>query len=420
MTVELACRLLESKVLLRSEVAAALQDATLRGVAFVQSLMERVPSALGILETEFSRWSGPIQTSLVVDEQLADGLPTGLCERLLALPLQRRDTLEAIPLAIVDPFDRHVLSEFEYCLAAAVAPVRVAYPVLVQALDAVRAVKGGAVEVLLDIPEDDETPAFGTRMLRVSRRQAAERRRRVTADLTSPLSRRGFTVPAVDAPERISEGAIPLVRTTLAPAARGTGSLTEASPEAALGRRDSEPVLRLVKQKPSLQMRRVSVPPPRFPDSGAVRPEDLLFAIDEARSPRHLIELLREAVQHMAPCHAYFSIRAGKYTLEWSTGCDPTDGALVTAEQQLVLDRACQVGYFLGPIPPDGADRALGAILGLRAREEIYVAPVQVAKRPALLAVVGRFDEAFALTRWVDTVVARAGQSLERLARHRK
>jgi len=34
--------------------------------------------------------------------------------------------------------------------------------------------------------------------------------------------------------------------------------------------------------------------------------------------------------------------------------------------------------------------------------------------------VVGRFDEAFAVTRWVDAVVTRAGQVLEQLARTKK
>lgn len=415
-TVELACRLLESKVLLRAEVASALADATTRGIALVQSLVERIPGAIGILDAEFARWSGPVRTSLNVDERLVQQLPLGMCERLLALPLQSRDATKQIELAVVDPFDRHVTSEFEFCLSSAVTPVRVAYSVLLQALDAVRSLgTGGGVEVLLDV-SDDETPAFGTRMLRVSRRP------HTAGKGTATVPRRGFTVPSVEAPESSSEPPIPLVRTTLAPAGANAPTFdVDVTPLPGRARLDSEPVLRLVKQKPAAPARRISVaPPPRFADQGVARPEEVLEQLEQATSPRHLIELLHDALRRLAPCQAYFSVRGGRYALQWATGAEATSKTVLTADQAALLGKACQAGYFLGPLPPDGAEQALGATLGLRAREEIYVAPVNVANRPALVVVVGRFDEAFAVTRWVDSVVARASQVLDRLARTRK
>jgi hypothetical protein len=421
-TVELACRLLENKVLLRTEVAAALLDASARGIALVQSLVERIPGAIAILETEFSRWSGPFQTSLNVDEQLIQTLPLGMCERLLALPLQRRELSSVTSLAVVDPFDRHVLSEFEFCLSTAVTPVRVAYPVLVQALDTVRQTSSGNVDVLLDVP-DDETPAFGTRMLRVSRRPKRDKTGRPGGPVepATPVLRRGFTVPSVEAPESSSEPPFPLVRTTMAPGRGNVADASDNTPPPGSIQRDSEPVLRLVKQKPSMTIRRVSIPPPpRFAEQGGARPEDVLETLDHADSPRRLIELLREALRPLAPCQAYFSLRSGRYALEWASGTERTDRTVLTPEQEAILGTACQAGYFLGPLPPDGTLRALGATLGLRAREEVYVAPVSIAHRPALVVVVGRFDEAFAVTRWVDSVVSRAGQVLERLARTRK
>jgi hypothetical protein len=420
-TVELACRLLESKVLLRTEVAAALADATTRGIALVQALVERIPGAIGILDAEFARWNGPFWTSLNVDERLVQQLPLGMCERLLALPLQSRDPRSGVDLAVVDPFDRHVLAEFEFCLSVAVTPARVAYPVLLQALDAVRSLGAGGVEVLLDVC-DDETPAFGTRMLRVSRRGTRVGAQRGASDGAAPVVRRGFTLPSVDAPESTGELATQLVRNTLAPRRASSNPYgVEATPLPGRVRVDSEPVLRLVKQKPTAPTRRLSVPAqPRFADQGVASPEDVLEQLEQAQTPRQLIDKLHEALHQLAPCQAYFSVRAGRYALEWATGAGPSSKTVLTPEQDALLGKACQAGYFLGPLPPDGSVRALGATLGLRAREEIYVAPVNVANRPALVVVVGRFDEAFAVTRWVDSVVSRASQILSRLARNRR
>lgn len=422
MTVELACRLLERKLLLRAEVAAALQDATTRGIALVQSLTERIPGASGIIDTEFARWSGPVRTSLIVDERLLQDLPLGMCERLLALPLQSRNADNLVELAVVDPFDRHVLTEFEYCLSVAVTPVRVAYSVLVQALGAVRNPGMGAgVELLLDV-SDDETPAFGTRMLRLARRGTRDRPSRMAPDGILPVARRGVTVPSVDAPEPSSHPPIPLVRNTLSPPSEGASSFdVDVTPLPGRVRADSEPVLRLVKQKPSVPSRRISVaPPPRFADLGVERLEDVLDQLEQAKTPRQLIELLHEVLHRLAPCQAYFSVRSGRFALEWATGAQPPANSVLTVEQAELLGRACQTGYYLGPLPPDGSAQALGATLGLRAREEIYVVPVNVGNRPALVLVVGRFDEAFAVTRWVDSVVHRSSQVLERLARSRK
>ncbi|HEY5956328.1 MAG TPA: hypothetical protein VIV60_07250 [Polyangiaceae bacterium] len=422
MTVDLTCRLLESKALLRTEVAGALLDASLRGIALVQSLMERIVGASAILEAEFSRWPGPLHTAINADVALVQELPHGMCERLLALPLQRRDRTQPVSLAIVDPFDRHAIAEFAYCLSVAVTPVRVPYSVLLQALEVTRSTNSGALELLLDVPED-ETPAFGTRMLRV---------RKVTRDFgpTQSLSpsasragplRRGYTLPSVEAPEPLSDAPIPLVRTTLTPKARTASMPTQPPALPPARERDSEPVLHLVKQKPPISLRRVSVPPPpRFADEDAMSPEERLKSIEAAESPCRLIELLSESLRRLAPCQAYFSVRSGRYTLEWASNCERSENVRLTPDQEAMLTKASQVGYFLGPLPPDGPARALGATLGLRAREEIYVAPVTVANRAALLIIAGRFDEAFAVTRWVDLIAARASQALERLARHRR
>jgi hypothetical protein len=457
-TAELACRLLESRALLRTEVATALQDASARGISLVESLADRIPGALGILETEFSRWSGPLTTSAPVDVPLMQRLPAGICERLLAVPLAERDPLDRVRLAVVDPYDSHVLSEFAFCLSVAVTPVRIAYTTFAGLLVAWRNANGVAdVNVLLDVP-DDATPAFGTRALRMGRKPPRPRPG-LSSDLggcAGRMVRRGFSLPPLEVPASESEQPIPLVRTTMPPvpaslhpvrlirttkplepadeqplalvhtitAAPGRSDHSSVEPAAqspASSRRDSEPVLQLLKQKPAPSIRRISLPaPPRFAQYSVERPEALLALLDEAKTPRRLIELLREALGRMAPCQAYFSLRAGRHVLEWASGAESMGQAVLTPDQETLLGNACQAGYYLGPLPPDGANRALGAMLGLRAREEIYVTPINVTNRPALVVVVGRFDEPFAVTRWVDSVAARASQVLERLIRQKK
>lgn len=413
MSVELACRLLENKVLLRTEVAASLLDASKRGIAFVQSIIERIPGATVLLESEFSRWPGKVQSSIRVNHDLIRKLPEGMCERLLALPLQSPESLQSVELAVVDPFDSHALAEFQFVLSVAVTPVRVAYSVLVAALGAVSAARRPGFDVQLEVPED-ETPAFGTRMIRSIRPESLR-------PSTQARPRRGFTLPSVEAPERSSEPPIPLVRTTLAPERMRTPFPVEQTPLPGRLPRDSEPILRLVKQKPSVTTRRVSIPvPPKSSSEQPPQPDESLKALDTAQTPRRLIELLHEALRRVAPCQAFFSVRGHRFVLEWASGVQNVGEISLTAEQEAMFDKACSAGYSLGPLPGDGSARALGAALGLRTREEIYIAPISIGMRVALLIVVARFEDAFMATRWVDNVANRAGQALERIARSRK
>jgi hypothetical protein len=199
---------------------------------------------------------------------------------------------------------------------------------------------------------------------------------------------------------------------TLAPgASTGTPNVVRAGG----GPRDSEPVLRLVKQKPAVR-RKMSMPAPAHPPAHVSESPNLILSrLEEAESASQLIELLQASLATAAPCQAHLSLQKGRFFLKWSSsGVQAPDFAL-TAEQEGLLMTACKAGYFLGPLPPDGKTLGLGHVLGMRPREELYVAPVAVKNRAALVVVVGRFDDAFAITRWVDALVLRAGQVLERL-----
>lgn len=428
MTSILTCRLLESKALPRSEVAQALRESCARGIALVQALMERVPEVSTILEYEYQRWLGPRQSSISTDVALVRQLPLGMCERLLVLPLERAHEDDPVPLAVVDPFDVHAMAEFRYCLGLAVTPVRVHYDLFIQELDAVRHVGQASAAGLMDAG-DDHTPAFGVRALGTFRR-----RNRQTRDFSesSRANRQGFTLPPLEAPGPSSEPPLPLLRTTLAPQ-RSPGASSEptfplvrgtlAPPtyptaptvvRAGSTSRDSEPVLTLVKQKPA--GRALSMPAPAHPPAHVSESPNLtLSRLEEAESAAQLLDLLQSSLSSTAPCQAHFSVQKGRFAPKWSSSGVHAQNFELTAEQEGVLLTACQVGYFLGPLPPDGKVLGLGHLLGMRPREELYVAPVTVKNRAVLVVVVGRFDDAFAITRWVDALVLRAGQVLERL-----
>lgn len=406
----------------------ALRQSSLRGISLVQALLEGNPVADGILDREFARFRGPKLDAFEVDPALVRKMPLGMGERFLALPLVRLKPSAPVPLAVVDPFDSHILAEFRFCLELAVTPVRVPYAVLLEALEQVRGLRFLANEMPLD-ERDDETPAFGSLLLH------ATRHKRKTRDYqegpSSASTRQRFTLPPVESPVEPSEPPLPLVHTTLAPGplisaiSFATRSLTTGSPRELEGdeerqaHRDSEPVLTLVKQKPSMTFR-LSVPPPRGLSGPRVSPEAALEQLEEAYSPAKLIEQLQIALKETAPCQAYFAVRGNDYLLKFATSGVLPSAVELTEEHRHVLETACRTGYCLGPLPPDGTASSLGYVLGMRAREEIYVAPVNVSRRPALLLVLGRFDEAFAVTRWVDAVTKRAGLVLERLARSKK
>jgi hypothetical protein len=149
--------------------------------------------------------------------------------------------------------------------------------------------------------------------------------------------------------------------------------------------------------------------------------EVILDGLSLAQTPQQLLERLQVALQGTAPCQVFCSVRGNDFVLRWSKTDPSLSPRELSQEQKNVLQTACQAGYFLGPLPPDGKERkGLEVALGMREREEIYVAPVTVAHRVALLVILGRFEEAFSVTRWVDALVRRAGPVLEQLARSKK
>ncbi len=154
MSVELARRLLEHGTVSPDEVYTALLDVVTLGVPFVQALVARGVKLGTEVERELGRLRVPSITDVRVSPELADQLPVGMCERLLAVPMRRAPSGE-IEVAAVDPLDPAVAAELGYRFRA---PLRISRASLAELLL--------SIERWLDerIPESraSRTPAFGT------------------------------------------------------------------------------------------------------------------------------------------------------------------------------------------------------------------------------------------------------------------
>lgn len=121
MTVELARRLLQSGVP-ASDVEDALLRMVERGVSLSQAVAERFPELAAVLERELSRVDLPSVYSVRPLPRLVSRLPEGMCQRLLAVPVNVDLRTSRVDVAAVEALDPHIASEFAFHLDA---PVRV-------------------------------------------------------------------------------------------------------------------------------------------------------------------------------------------------------------------------------------------------------------------------------------------------------
>ncbi len=368
-TVELAHRLFERGILGREELGSALHDASMRGVALFQVLVERIPGFLGRFESEFGAGE-PAATTFEPDRALCARLPLGMCERLLAVPLPFDTTAHAVPLAVVDPFDPHVPAEFSHHLGLRVRRVRATFHGVIEALGALRPPQIDARDrhVFPDAAED-RTPAFGTRVPR-----------QLGTELTRRSHARGMSVPPVYAPSQ-SEPPIPLVRQR----ARSESTSTSGSFDA--------------------------VRPSALPEL-----TELMEQVEAAPSPRALLERLCGAVTLLAARQALFALKAGKFELQLA-GSNPV--VIDEAEPSFLLS-ACQAGYFFGPLPRSDRYAPLAEVMGIAMGEEVYAVPIQARGKVVLVVVVARLVDSFSATRQLDRLVAAASNALERILKDRR
>jgi hypothetical protein len=133
LSAELARRLIHSGAA-PARVEAALFSALNRGVSLTQTVSELGPELLDLLERALDRADLPAIHSVRPLLSVVRSLPRGMCERLLALPVNREAHGDRIDVAAVDGLDGHVASEFSFHLRAPIRILRAPFSELTLAL----------------------------------------------------------------------------------------------------------------------------------------------------------------------------------------------------------------------------------------------------------------------------------------------
>lgn len=383
MSAELARRLLEAGAVPPDEIHAALTDAVALGVPFVQALVTRGPDTADLVDRELSRLRGPCLSSVTVSLDLAEHLPTGMCERLLAVPVGRAPS-GAVEVAAVDPVDPAVGIELAYQLGSPVSIVRAPLGELLLAIDRWLDERDRAGA------RSTRTPAFGTQVVRRESSSAFRQAFRSTADGVADES----------AKEQPSWPPIPLVRRSMPPPTRarvdthpGVGEKPTAP---AFGvDEDGTEVIALSRSKSS---------PPRDPE---------VALLEGAESAEELVARVLQVALPFAERVLVLGARGKGYE---ARAAHPSD-VVVRLAGDTVVSFALLDGHYLGPIPRDEAHHDLAGALG---PAEIYVVPVRLGERAPICLVLSGLSSTLESTRGADAIAHRAAEVLERIVRQKK
>jgi hypothetical protein len=391
MSAELARRLLETGVVPADEIYAALSDAVALGVPFVQALVTRGPLTADLVDRELSRLRGPVLSSITVSHDLTENLPTGLCERLLAVPIGLAPS-GAVEVAAVDPTDLAVGDELAFQLGAPVSIVRVPLGELLLALDR-----------WLDERDrtgvrSTRTPAFGTRAVRRGSSPPFRQAYRVSTD--------GGADQGTNAHQ--SWPPIPLVRRSMPAPER---SRIDTNPGVGSAGGDLLGAIGFGVDETGtgvLGLNRSKAPPPierrREPD---------LTAFDGAADADALVAHILDAARPLAERVLILTARGAGYA---ARAAHPDDVSVLLGAET-VASFALRDGHYLGPIPADEAHQDLAGALG---QAEVYVVPVRIGDRAPICLVLSGLFGSLDSTRWADAIARRAEDALERILRDRK
>jgi hypothetical protein len=390
---QLARRLLETGVVPAEEIYAALSDAVALGVPFVQALVTRGPETAELLDGELSRFRGPALDAVTVSLDLAAELPTGLCERLLAVPLGRAST-GVIEVAAVDPLDPAVGTELARRLGAAVSVVRAPLGALLLALDRWLDERDRAAV------RSSRTPAFGTRVVR----------RDATPALGPAYREPGTAGTPEPAGAHQSWPPIPLVRRSVSPgrqrvdtnpgvgaASRRVGHGLDETGTGVIG-------LYRSKAPPAPEERR-----PTEPD---------FTSLTRAESADDVVAALLEGARGLAARALVLVARGRTFEIRACAPAAPAlDGVEVAGGLLAAVAAAVRDQRFLGRPGEDAAPEAAARFLG---PDEVYLVPVNVGDRVPLCLLLSGLVATAESTRLADALARRAGQELERILRDRK
>lgn len=394
MSVEIARRLLEGGLVGRPDVEVGLLQAVIRGVPFVQAFVEQRAGLEALLQRVLERSNFPTIRKVHAAAKLCAGLPVGMCERLLAVPVRQEAITKTVDIAAVDPFDAHVRQEFSFHLDAPVRILRAPLREVLAALDGLHT--GGAfvpsVHEMLGLAADERDsnpPGPGAA---------------VAATPDAPL------------PRLPSQPPIPLVRRhgprLGATTAHGLGSAPPPAPAEQDER--GEPVIGLTRPK---TLSSEALTRSRLAEADLAQVEKQLAG---ASSPDEVVQLI---VEHACPegSSIVFSVKSTEFVARAASfevnGL--RDVALARARPS-VLQAAVDSGHYLGTLPETLVHALLRALLADRLGAEVYVVPASIGQRPTLMLFVTGFERSFTATRRADRIAAAAGAALERLLLERK
>ncbi len=145
-----------------------------------------------------------------------------------------------------------------------------------------------------------------------------------------------------------------------------------------------------------------------------------MIALAEAETPDEVARQLVAALCAVASRVLVLAVRSSGY--DGRTGNmasrDRIRALHVPGSVPSVLATAADVGFYLGPLPRTDVHESLAALLG--DGDEIYVVPVNVSGRAALMVVAAGLTSSFEATRRADSLAAAAGEAVEQILRRRK
>jgi hypothetical protein len=393
-TVELARRLIESGVPL-ADIEAALLLVAVRGLPLSEALAERDPGLLTRIDQELQRSDLPSVLTVRASPELHARLPSGMCERLLAVPVHVDPRTGRVDVAAVEPLDPHLAQEFGFHLDQ---PIRI----LQASRDAVK----GALERLQHrtrvsvLPPGRNEAALGSDApIPLVKVEAA-----AGSDAPIPLVRRsmlpGRAPSVVPGRRSVPPGAVP--------EAQGVGMSWRSKPPPV------DLVAGVSAAVPSTE--RESLPPP------SVVARSTREALEEATTPDGVLEALRDGLAPAATIvfavkNASFDGRVASPAIEQRL---PAKQISLLSHQPSVLETAVKSGFYLGPIPNTPNHRELRDALPQDGSGEVYVTVITVNDRASLIWLIAGFEQSLDLTRRADEIALVAGRALTRILRNRK
>jgi len=403
-TFALARSLLIADAVTPEALGQALLLSATRGASLVRALLGTNAIDLPRLEEHLERGEAPAMRHIAPVPSLVQGLPPGLCERLLAIPVRRDPRTGTVDVAVVDARDSHAADEISYWLKAPVRVVRTSVASMDAALRRV-----------------DSTPEIAMRPL------APPMGAPVLPGLSGGAGPGDETGTGPNIP-------IPLTRRSLFPAGGDAGMPASARDRSRERGAENEAVVDLRRRKPGGPASEGPVPeaPPTQrgpyapnPPAAAEPASATVEKMHRAQTRDQIFELLVSGAGAVARAVVVLAVRRDAI-VGWAGSPGIAEHASVRALRMPVSGRTAldegldHAGIRLVRLPDDPVHAPLAALLGIPPASAVAIGAVRVEGRPAAVVVAaGLVDSIRAMSHMADLTPA-AGESLARLLRERR